>query len=174
MTHYLWALVADYGLDRLSKQVTVPLSDLNVANFYGCHILMPPKIMGFEDPRNPQSMEMLCEALGANPVDYEQRLACCGFHSIYPAEEQAEVSNGVSCLVARESGADCIVTPCPLCHMAIDMWQADSQQYFNADVTMPILHVPQMVGLALGFTPKELGINHHIVNATKMLDRVLS
>lgn len=171
VTHYLWALIEDYGLDRLKEQVIVPLKDLNVANFYGCHILMPPKIMGFEDARNPQSMEMLAEALGANPVDYEQRLACCGFHSIYPAEQEAETGNAVSCLVAKKSGADCIVTPCPLCHFALDMWQHDSQKYIDEDITMPILHLPQLVGLALGFTPKELGINHHVVDAVSMLVR---
>ena len=173
VTHYLWALVQDYGLDRLEEQVTNPLGDLNVANFYGCHILMPPKIMGFENARNPQSMEMVAKALGATNVDYEQRLACCGFHSIYPAEKEAEIGNGVSCIVAREQGADCIVTPCPLCHFALDMWQADSQKYFDTDITMPILHLPQLVGLAIGFTPKELGINKHVVKATRMLERKL-
>ncbi len=174
VTHYLWALVQDYGLDRLKKQVVNPLENLSVANFYGCHILMPPKIMGFEDARNPQSMEMVAAALGAKNIDYEQRLACCGFHSIYPAEKEAEIANGVSCMVAREQGADCIVTPCPLCHFALDMWQADSQKYFDANITMPILHLPQLVGLAIGFTPKELGVNKHVVNATGMLKRALA
>ena len=111
ITHYLWALVQDYGLDELKKHVKRPLTNLNVANFYGCHILMPPDVMGFENPRNPQSMEMLADALGAHSVDFEQRLACCGFHSIYPAEREALISNWVSCLTAREAGADCLVTP---------------------------------------------------------------
>lgn len=173
VTHYLWALVQDYGLERLREQVVAPLENLSVANFYGCHILMPPQIMGFENPRNPQSMEMLAEALGARNVDFEQRLACCGFHSIYPAEREAETANGVSCLSAKKAGADCIVTPCPLCHFALDMWQADSQKLFDADITMPVLHLPQLVGLALGFAPVELGINHHVVNATKMLKKTM-
>ena len=77
-------------------------------------------------------------------------------------------------MVAREQGADCIVTPCPLCHFALDMWQADSQKYFDANITMPILHLPQLVGLAIGFTPKELGVNKHVVNATGMLKRALA
>lgn len=174
ITHYLWVLVEDYGLERLKQQVKNPLTNLSVANFYGCHILMPPDVMGFENPRNPQSMEMVAEALGAQNVDFEQRLACCGFHSIYPAEREANLSNGVSCLTAKEAGADCLVTPCPLCHMAIDMWQADAQKEFTADITMPTLHLPQLVGLALGFSPKEMAINRHIVKATKMLEGKLS
>ena len=174
ITHYLWALVEDYGLGNLKKRVKRPLSSLSVANFYGCHILMPPDVMGFENPRNPRSMEMLAEALGARNVDFEQRLACCGFHAIYPAEREALASNGVSCLTAREAGADCLVTPCPLCHMAIDMWQADSQKRFDADITMPVLHLPQLVGLALGFTPKEMAIDRHVVKAAPMLGRKLA
>ncbi|HJH44270.1 MAG TPA: CoB--CoM heterodisulfide reductase iron-sulfur subunit B family protein [Rubneribacter badeniensis] len=174
ITHYLWALVQDYGLDNLKKRVKRPLSSLSVANFYGCHILMPPDVMGFENPRNPRSMEMLAEALGARNVDFEQRLACCGFHAIYPAEREALASNGVSCLTARSAGADCLVTPCPLCHMAIDMWQADSQKRFDADITMPVLHLPQLVGLALGFTPKEMAIDRHVVKAAPMLEGKLA
>ena len=176
ITHYLWVLVdeREYGLKELSRHVVNPLENLSVANFYGCHILMPPDVMGFENPRNPRSMEMLAEALGANNVDFEQRLACCGFHSIYPAEREALLSNGVSCLTAKDAGADCLVTPCPLCHMAIDMWQADAQKGYEADITMPTLHLPQLVGLALGFTAKEMAVNRHMVNATKMLSRKLA
>lgn len=170
VTHYLWALIEDVGLDELKHRVKRPLSHLSVANFYGCHILMPPRVMGFENPRNPSSMEQVAEALGAQNVNFEQRLACCGFHAIYPAEREALMSNGVSCLSAREAGADCIVTPCPLCHMALDMWQADAQQKFTENIHMPILHLPQLVGLALGFSPREMGINKHVVKATRMLE----
>jgi succinate dehydrogenase / fumarate reductase cytochrome b subunit len=173
ITHYLWALKDDIGIDNLKAHIRVPLTGLHVANYYGCHILMPPSVMGYENPRNPQSMETIAEALGATNVDFEQRLACCGFHSIYPAEQEALTSNGVSCLTAREAGADCIVTPCPLCHMALDMWQPDSQKKFTEDITMPILHLPQLVGLAMGFSPQELGIDHHIINALPMIKRVL-
>ena len=174
ITHYLWVLVADYGLDNLAKQVVNPLEGLSVANFYGCHILMPPDVMGFEDPRNPQSMEMLATTLGAKNVNYEQRLACCGFHAIYPAEAEALKGDSVNCLTARNAGADCIVTPCPLCHMSLDMYQADAQKYAKADITIPVLHTPQIVGLALGMTPQELGINRHVVSALPMLKRVLA
>ena len=169
ITHYLWALIEDYGLDKLKAQVKSPLTNLSVANYYGCHILMPPKIMGFENPRNPHSMEDVASALGAKNVNFEQRLGCCGFHSIYPAEREALISNGTSCIAAKKVGADAIVTPCPLCHMALDMWQHDSQKKFDANITMPILHLPQLVGLALGFSPQELEINKHIVSTVHML-----
>lgn len=173
VTHYLWVLVdeREYGLDELRRHVVRPLENLSVANFYGCHILMPPDVMGFEDPRNPHSMEALAEALGANNTKFSQRLACCGFHSIYPAEREALLSNGASCLAAKDAGADCLVTPCPLCHMALDMWQHDAQKKQDRDITMPTLHLPQLVGLALGFSPKEMAVGKHIVDPRKLLDR---
>lgn len=169
ITHLLWMLIEDYGLDRLKQKVKRPLTGLKVANFYGCHILMPPKIMGFENHRNPQSMEMVAEALGAECVEFDQRLACCGFHSVFPAEKEVMKLTGKNCLSSKKSGADCLVTPCPLCQMQLDAYQPDAQRKFEDDITMPVLHLPQLIGLALGFAPEELGIQRHVVDAIPML-----
>ncbi len=169
ITHFLWVLVKDYGLDRLKEKVKRPLEGLKVANFYGCHILRPPQIMGFENPLNPQSMERVAEALGAECVDFDQRLACCGFHAVFPAEKEVMKLTGINCLSSKDAGADCLVTPCPLCQMQLDMYQPDAQRGFDQDITVPILHLPQLVGLALGFEPAELGIGRHIVDAIPLL-----
>lgn len=173
VTHLLWMLIEDYGLDRLKQKVKRPLTGLKVANFYGCHILMPPKIMGFENHRNPQSMEMVAEALGAECVEFDQRLACCGFHSVFPAEKEVMKLTGKNCLSSKKSGADCLVTPCPLCQMQLDAYQPDAQQKCKDDITMPVLHLPQLIGLALGMTPEELGIQRHVVDAIPMLNKSL-
>lgn len=170
VTHYLWALVQDVGLEYLAHQVKTPLSGLTVAPFYGCHILMPSDAMGMEDARNPHSMEQVVECLGATAVSYPERLSCCGFHAIYPAERQAERSCGAICLGARRAQADCIVTPCPLCHIALDMWQADAQRFYEDNISLPIIHLPQLVGLALGFSAREMALNRHIVNATNLFE----
>ncbi|MFT8871674.1 MAG: CoB--CoM heterodisulfide reductase iron-sulfur subunit B family protein [Sporolactobacillus sp.] len=169
VTHLLWALLEDYGLDNLKKKVVRPLKGLKVANFYGCHILMPPKVMGFEDPANPQSMEMVVKALGAENVDFDQRLACCGFHAVFPAEREVNKLTRINCLSPKEAGADCLVTPCPLCQMQLDAYQPGAQKGFDKDITMPVLHLPQLIGLALGLSPAELGIKRHIVDAIPML-----
>lgn len=173
VTHLLWALIKDYGLDNLKKKVKRPLTGLKVANFYGCHIVRPPQIMGFENHLNPQSMEMVAEVLGAESVDFDQRLACCGFHAVFPAEKEVMKMTGINCLSPKEQGAHCIVTPCPLCQMQLDMYQPDAQKGFQDDITMPILHLPQLIGLALGFEPEELAIQRHIIDAIPMLKRAL-
>ncbi|WP_312470678.1 CoB--CoM heterodisulfide reductase iron-sulfur subunit B family protein [Neobacillus sp.] len=174
VTHLLWALIQDYGLENLKKKVKRPLTGLKVANFYGCHILMPPNIMGFENHMNPQSMEMVASVLGAESVDFDQRLACCGFHAVFPAEKEVMDLTGRNCLSPKSSGADCIVTPCPLCQMQLDAYQPDAQKGFSEDITMPILHLPQLIGLALGFSPEELAIQRHVVTAIPVLREALT
>ncbi len=174
VTHLLWALIKDYGLENLKKKVKRPLKGLKVANFYGCHILRPPQIMGFENHMNPQSMEMIAEVLGAESVDFDQRLACCGFHAVFPAEKEVMKLTGINCLSPKEAGAHCIVTPCPLCQMQLDMYQPDAQKGYQEDITMPVLHLPQLIGLALGFEPEELAINRHIIDAIPVLKRNLA
>lgn len=169
VTHLLWALIEDYGLENLRKKVVRPLTGLKVASFYGCHILMPPKIMGFENPANPQSMEMVVDALGAENVTFSQRLACCGFHAVFPAEKEVTRLTRINCLSPKDSGADCLVTPCPLCQMQLDAYQPGAQKGFDKDITLPVLHLPQLIGLALGLSAKELGIKRHIVDALPML-----
>ncbi len=173
VTHLLWALIQDYGIDNLKKLVRRPLKGLKVANFYGCHIVRPPQIMGFENHRNPRSMEMIAEALGAECVDFDQRLACCGFHAVFPAEKEVLKLTALNCISPKMAGADCIVTPCPLCQMQLDMYQPDAQKGYSGDIEMPILHLPQLIGLALGFSPEELAINRHIVNAVPLLKESL-
>jgi len=173
ITHLLWVIIKDLGLDALKKKVKTPLKNLKVANFYGCHIIRPQGIMGFEDYLNPRSMEMITEALGATPVDFDRRLSCCGFHAMFPAEEEVQKITGLNCLSAKKAGADCIVTPCPLCHIQLDMYQPDSQKKFSEDITLPILHLPQLVGLALGFNPYDLGIKRHVVDVMPAISKVL-
>jgi len=129
--------------------------------------------MGFENHRNPQSMEMVAEVLGAESVDFDQRLACCGFHSVFPAEKEVMGLTGMNTLSSKTSGADCLVTPCPLCQMQLDAYQPDAQKGFKEDITMPILHLPQLIGLALGLSPEELAIQRHVVDAIPMLKRSL-
>ncbi|GGK27811.1 heterodisulfide reductase subunit B [Caldalkalibacillus thermarum] len=169
VTHLLWALIQDYGLENLRAKVKRPLKGLKVANFYGCHIIRPQEVLGFENHMNPRSMEMVVEALGAESVEFSQRLACCGFHAVFPAEKEVMRLTALNCLSPKKAGAHCIVTPCPLCQMQLDMYQPDAQKGCRDNITMPVLHLPQLIGLALGFEPEELAINRHIVDAIPVL-----
>jgi succinate dehydrogenase / fumarate reductase cytochrome b subunit len=164
VTHLLWALIRDYGLDNLQKKVVRPLKGLKVAGYYGCHILRPPQIMNFEDYAKPYSLDALVEALGAEPVDFDAKLKCCGFHAVFPAEESVHKMTGESNLSAINAGADCMVTPCPLCQMQLDMYQPEGKAAVKTDKDIPVLHLSQLIGLALGLSPDALGMKRHVVD----------
>lgn len=169
VTHLLWVLLTEYGLDNLKQKIKRPLSGLKAAPFYGCHLLRPVELLGFESHLNPRSLETLIEALGAEGVEYGRRLDCCGFHAAFPAEKEVLTISGQNCLEAKKAGAHCIVTPCPLCQMQLDMYQPDSQKAIPEPITMPILHLSQLIGLALGLTPQELGIRRHVIDVNPVL-----
>jgi succinate dehydrogenase / fumarate reductase cytochrome b subunit len=167
--HFLWVLIADYGLDRLKEQVKRPLSDLSVAPYYGCHILRPSDVLGFDDPNNPRSLHNLILALGGRPADFSSQADCCGFHMMTIDENRAARHAGGLLVDAEQQGADVMVTACPLCHISMDAWQPKSERLMKRTIGMPVIHVAQLVGLALGFSPRELGLERHIIRPAEII-----
>ena len=158
ITHFLWVLIRDYGLDKLKAKVVKPLTGLRVAEYYGCHILRPQTELGFEDYQMPTSLAELISAIGATPIDFSRKLDCCGFHAVYPAHDSVMQMTGSINKDAATEGADCVVTPCPLCQMQLDMFQKEAKEVVGGGKDMPILHMSQLVGLALGISPDEMGM----------------
>jgi succinate dehydrogenase / fumarate reductase cytochrome b subunit len=167
--HFLWVLIADYGLDRLKEQVKRPLSDLSVAPYYGCHILRPSDVLGFDDPNNPRSLHNLILALGGRPTDFSSQADCCGFHMMTIDENRAARHAGGLLVDAQQQGANVMVTACPLCHISMDAWQPKSERSMKRTIGMPVIHVAQLVGLALGFSPSELGLERHIIRPEEII-----
>lgn len=167
--HILWALIGDYGLDALQEKVVKSLKGLKCAAFYGCYLLRAQKHLPFDNPFNPQSLEQVFSVLGATPIFYEGRIKCCGWPLSSYATEQSFKVAGKNLLDAINNGADCIVTPCPLCHLNLDSRQPEVAQVIQQKLDLPILHLPQLVGLALGIEPEKLGLNNHVVSTAKVL-----
>ncbi|MCJ2543277.1 CoB--CoM heterodisulfide reductase iron-sulfur subunit B family protein [Thermostichus vulcanus] len=170
--HLLWMLVSDYGLERLQQQVKRPLRGLRCAAFYGCYLLRTHDIARFDSARDPRSMETLFEGLGATPVWYRGRTQCCGWPISSYAPEQSFTMAGRHLLEALEAGADCLVTPCPLCHLNLDSRQPEVEAVIGRKLGIPILHLPQLVGLALGIPAEKLGLNRHVVQVETVLQKV--
>jgi succinate dehydrogenase cytochrome b subunit len=142
-----------------------PLSGLRIAPFYGCYIVRPSRRLGFgEHPERDLYLDMLIEALGAEPVAYAGARKCCGFPVITMNRTTSLRQAGRHLADAIDAGADCLVTPCPLCHLNLDMQQPSASRFVERDLGIPVLHLPQMVGLALGLEPKELGMGKHVVS----------
>lgn len=172
VTHLLWVLARDYGPERLAARIKRPLTGLKVAGYYGCHILRPPQALGFEDYVNPHSLEDVITALGAAPVPFSARLSCCGFHGQYSAPEEVIKITGEINLSARQAGADCLVTPCPLCQMQLDIYQKEGWRAVHATGHVPVLHLSQLVGLALGLPPAELGLERHVTAVAPLIGKI--
>ncbi len=167
--NFLWLLVEDYGLDRLKSLVRRPLAGLRVGPFYGCYVLRPTSRLGYaEHPERDQYLERVIEALGGDPVAYEGANKCCGFPVITMNRETSLSQAGRHIGDAIDAQADALVTPCPLCHLNLDLQQPDAAATVNRELGLPVLHFPQLVGLALGFEPKELGMTKHVVRTTSV------
>ena len=170
--HLLWALVTDYGLEALQARVTKKLAGLKCAAFYGCYLLRAQKSIPYDNPFQPESMENVFRAVGATPVYYRGRTQCCGWPISSYATEQSFKMAGSHIQEAIDGGADCIVTPCPLCHLNLDSRQPEVEKVIGRKLGLPVLHLPQLVSLALGISPQQLGLSKHIVSTKPVLDLI--
>jgi succinate dehydrogenase / fumarate reductase cytochrome b subunit len=171
--NFLWILVEDVGLDRIKSMVKRPLSELRIGPFYGCYILRPSQILGMDDhPDRDKYLEMVIEAVGAEPVDYEGKKKCCGFPLLTINRENSLKQAGNHIHEAQDLGADALVSPCPLCHLNLDAQQPAAKQVTHSDIDLPILHLPQMLGLAFGIDPREMRLDHHVVSTRKLLNKL--
>lgn len=170
--HLLWALVGDFGLEELQKRVTQKLTGLKCAAFYGCYLLRAQDRIPYDDPYNPQSMENLFEAVGATPIYYRGRTQCCGWPLSSYAIESSFKMAGNHIQEAIDQGADCMVTPCPLCHLNLDSRQPEVETVIGKKLGLPVLHLSQLVALALGVGPRQLGLERHIVSTQPVLEKL--
>ncbi len=169
--HFLWLMVEEIGLDAVKAKVKRPLTDLRVGPFYGCYIVRPTDRLSIsrENPRDTY-LQLLIEALGGTVVDYAGAYKCCGFPIITMNKTNSLKQAGRHLGDAVDAEADCLVTPCPLCHLNLDLQQPLAERLIGRQLQMPVLHLPQLVGLAFGLEPKELGMNKHVVRPTSVID----
>ena len=170
--HLLWALVGDYGLDRLADQVRYKLSGLKCAGCYGCYLLRTQDKLPYDNPFQPESLENVFRAVGATPIYYRGRTQCCGWPLSSYAKEESFKMAGTHIREAIEAGADCIVTPCPLCHLNLDSRQPEVEKVMGEKLGLPILHLPQLVALSLGIKPEKLGLSRHVVSTKSVLEKL--
>ena len=170
--NFLWLLVEEIGLDELRSRVTRPLTDLKVGPFYGCYIVRPIERLGIDAVEHPRDtyLAQVIEALGGTVIEYAGSHKCCGFPIITMNKDASLKQAGRHLGDAVDADADCLVTPCPLCHLNLDLQQPLAERIVGRELNMPVLHLPQLVGLALGLEPKELGMQRHVVKPATVID----
>jgi heterodisulfide reductase subunit B len=170
--HIMQVLTEDVGLDKIKKAVVKPLTMIKVAEHNGCHILRPKEYIGFDDPEDPQTLKTLIEATGATCLDYLEETECCGAPSV-------GVNDKVALQLARDKlnhikkvEAQALITICPFCHIMYDTNELRIEKMFNEVYGIPVLHYPQLLGLAMGLSPEELAFNELRVDCSKILGQV--
>ena len=167
--HLLWVLIEDIGLDKLMSLVTRPLAGTRMAPFYGCYIVRPTDALEFdENPNRQTALEQIIETIGATVVDFEGKTRCCGFPILTINERNSMAMVGKHTSEAKDLGADAMITPCPLCHLNLDSFQPKAAAQAGRPIEMPILHMPQAIGLAMGLSPNDMGLKRHIVSTAPL------
>jgi succinate dehydrogenase / fumarate reductase cytochrome b subunit len=174
--NFLWLLVEEIGLDELRSRVRRPLTDLKVGPFYGCYIVRPVDRLGIDAVEQPRDtyLAQVIEALGGTVIEYAGSHKCCGFPIITMNKDASLKQAGRHLGDAVDAEADCLVTPCPLCHLNLDLQQPLAERLLGRPLGMPVLHLPQLVGLALGAEPKQLGMSKHIASTKWVEERLAS
>jgi len=170
--HFMQMLIEDVGLKKIKNSVSKPLTMLKVAEHNGCHILRPKEFVGFDDPEDPKTLKTLIEVTGATCLDYMDETECCGAPSV-------GVSDKVALALAKDKlshlkmvDAEAMITICPFCHIMYDTNELRIEKMFNEVYGIPILHYPQLLGLAMGMKPEELAFNELRVDVSKILSKI--
>jgi heterodisulfide reductase subunit B len=159
--HPLTILVDFYGLERIQEKVINRLDGLKVAPYYGCQIVRPKG--RFDDPEDPQQLDNLFAALGAEVVPFPVKVRCCGGMLMTSYEDVALKLNRDILSAAADAGADVIVTTCPLCQINLEAYQDRINQTFGTRFRVPVVYFTQLVGLALGLSAEELKLDEMVV-----------
>jgi heterodisulfide reductase subunit B2 len=170
--HFIEVLLEDYGLDKLRKRLKQPLNGLKVACYYGCFLVRPHEVTGFDDPENPTSLDRLVTAMGGVSLDWPHKVECCGGGLNLTRTDVVVKLSGSIIEMAKASGADCIAVACPMCQASLDLRQKDIEKETGKKLDMPVVYITQLLGLSLGIPQKELGLNRLMVGPEAILQAI--
>lgn len=170
--HFLDVVFNDVGLEKVKSMVTKPLKGLRVAAYYGCMITRPDVENRFDNPEYPTALEELLGALGAEVIDFPLKTHCCSGHMTQISGDTAlelirRLLDG-----AEKYEADMLVTLCPMCQMNVDAFQGEVNKKFKTDYEIPIAYFTQVMGLAFGINPKELGFGREFVDPKPAIGKI--
>lgn len=173
--HFARMLHEDYGIDNIKEKVVRPLEEIQVAAHYGCHYIKPTKIYdNYDDPENPHSLDELIEVTGAKSLFYREKDKCCGGAILGIREIDALNMSRAKLDCAIEAKADALISICPFCSVMYEGNQKRIEKEFEVTYKLPILYYPQLLGLALGIEPIDLGFKLNRIKAKALLEKLES
>jgi heterodisulfide reductase subunit B len=165
-----FAQVLYENLDKVRENVVHPLNGFRVAVHYGCHYLRPSEIINWDDPFEPTTIDEIVRALGADSIDYELKLECCG-NPLEKSDKELSlqmINNKFESI--QEAGANCVTLVCPACYQQFDFNQRELNKEREIAYKFPVFYLSELVALAFGFKPEELGFNFHRVRPKELLE----
>ena len=170
--HFARILYEEIGPQEIKRHLSKSLDDLAIAVHYGCHYLKPSEVFDhFEEVEDPQTLDTLVALTGARVIDYAGKKRCCG-GPILPVDEKTAMSVAKEKLDdVADAGADAMCLVCPFCSVMYDDNQKSIESEFGGSYKLPVLYLPQLLGLAMGFGRKELGLNLNVVKTKELLSK---
>lgn len=150
-----------YIADKLEERVVRPFN-YKAACYYGCLLVRPHSVLKFDRVEDPQSMDVLVRKVGGTPIDWAFKTECCGAGMSVSRTDTVARLSGEIMKDAADRDAEVMVVACPMCHSNLDMRRPEINRYLSRKITMPVLYISQVLGLALGIDAKTLGINRHM------------
>jgi heterodisulfide reductase subunit B2 len=170
--HFIEVLLNDVGIEKISDAIKQPLKGLKVACYYGCLLVRPPKVVNFDDPENPKSLDKLVKAIGGESIEWPYKVECCGGGlSLSRTDVVVNLTDSILGM-AKSAGADCIAVSCPMCQVNLDLRQQDIKKETGRNYQIPVVYITQLLGLGLGISSKKLGFNKLMVPASNVLEKV--
>lgn len=171
--HILEVLYNDIGVEKIKSSIKKELKGIKVAVHYGCHAIRPSAVLKTDDPFQPKSLDELVVALGAESVPYLRKMLCCGtgIEGIDKTNQLWMVNDKL--VQVQRMNADCMTMLCPLCYIQYEMGQIQlKKEPYNGNFNIPIMYYPELLGLAMGMDPKELGFSLHRVKVEPLLQKI--
>ena len=168
--HMVEVLIEDIGYSTIGEKVVKPLEGIKIAGYVGCPTNRPFGIAG-ESFENPMYLDKLVETLGADPLTgYDKKVQCCGGALAFSEPEKSQ--NMISTIIesAYDSGADMIVTPCPVCQMNVEVYQDQINARNNTKFNMPVVYYSQLMDVAFGRSAKDSSLDGQIIKPKKLED----
>jgi heterodisulfide reductase subunit B len=167
--HMVEAVLDAVQQPGFAAKVSQRLGGLRVASYYGCLLVRPPEVTGFDDPEDPQSLDRIAAAIGAEPVEWNYKVECCGASLAFGQTDIVRKLSGDVLDDALRSGADLMVVACPLCHSNLDLRQPEIVKHTGLEVKLPVLYFTQLIGLALGHSGRAMGLGKHVIDPSAAL-----
>lgn len=163
--HLLYFVAKEIDEDRIRANVKKNLNGLSVVPYYGCCVERPSRYIGGDDPDFPESLEKIITVLGGETLPFSYKTKCCGGALFLPQEDLSFALSKNILLEAKKLSAECISVVCPLCHVALETFS------MKIGLDIPILYFTQLMGIAFGYTPRELGLNRNLISAERLTKR---